>query len=161
LLPGLSLARWAASTASTGAAVHLPVLPETIATWSLAGESHLSDIEMAMIRPDAHLLRYYKAPDRSPIVFYVGLYGGRAGYDAGAHDPEVCYPAQGWQIMGARDVEVPLANGEALDAKLLDAHHGTNRRAVLYWFQPAARWPFSAAVEQLVRIYDAIAGRPQ
>jgi hypothetical protein len=32
---------------------------------------------------------------------------------------------------------------------------------VLHWFQPAARWPASAAVEQLARIFDAVAGRPQ
>jgi hypothetical protein len=32
---------------------------------------------------------------------------------------------------------------------------------VLYWFQPAGRWPGGAAVEQLLRIFDAIAGRPQ
>jgi len=161
LLPGLALARWTASSASTAAVVRLPTLPESIAGWTLSGESHISDIEMAIIRPDAHIVRWYQAPDRSPILLYVGLYGGRAGYDAGAHDPEVCYPAQGWQILGSRSVEVPLANGESLHAKLLDVHLGTDRQAVLYWFQPAARWPATAAIDQFLRILDAIAGRPQ
>ena len=161
LLPALALARWSASTAPNVASVRLPVLPEPIATWTLAAESQISAIEMAIVRPDAHLLRWYGAPDRSPMLLYVGLYGGRAGYDAGAHDPEVCYPAQGWQILGSRDVDVPLANGETLTAKLLDVHLGTERQAVLYWFQPAARWPATAAVDQFLRIFDAVAGRPQ
>jgi len=161
LLPGLALARWTASSASTAAVVRLPTLPESIAGWTLSGESHISDIEMAIIRPDAHIVRWYQAPDRSPILLYVGLYGGRAGYDAGAHDPEVCYPAQGWQIMGTRNVEVPLASDVKLHAKLLDVHKGAEREAVLYWFQPAGRWPGPASVEQLVRIFDAVAGRPQ
>ena len=161
LLPALALARWTSSPAASASDVGLPVFPEPIGNWALAGERELSEIEMAIISPDAHLLRGYEAPGRPPIVLYVGLYGGRAGYDVGAHDPEVCYPAQGWQIMGTRDVEIPLANGEKLNAKLLDAHKGAEREAVLYWFQPAGRWPELAAVEQLVRIFDALAGRPQ
>jgi hypothetical protein len=32
---------------------------------------------------------------------------------------------------------------------------------VLYWFQPAGRWPLGAALEQLARVLDALAGRPQ
>jgi EpsI family protein len=161
LLPALALARWTGSPAASASDVGLPRLPDPIGSWALAGEGHLSDTEMALISPDAHLVHGYQAPGRPPILLYIGLYGGRAGYDAGAHDPEVCYPAQGWQIMGTRDVEVALADGEKLHAKLLDVHKGAEREAVLHWFQPAARWPASAAVEQLARIFDAVAGRPQ
>jgi len=95
LLPAAALARWIGSPAGAPSDVRLPVLLDPIAAWTLAGESHLSSFEMSLIRPDAHLVRFYHAADRSPILLYVGLYGGRAGYDAGAHDPEVCFPAQG------------------------------------------------------------------
>jgi len=161
LLPALALARWTASAGAAGAPAGLPVLSEPIAAWTLSSESRLTDNEISIINPDAYLLRSYEAPERAPIVVYVGLYKGRAGYDAGAHDPEVCYPAQGWEIVRSRDVEVPLANGDTLHAKLLDAQKRSDRQTVLYWFQPAARWPAGAAAEQLLRIFDAIAGRPQ
>jgi hypothetical protein len=46
-------------------------------------------------------------------------------------------------------------------ARLLAAHRGSAKQSVLYWFQPAGRWPAGAAVEQLARVFDAVAGRPQ
>jgi EpsI family protein len=160
-LPALALARWLASGAMASAPIALPALPEAMGPWSLAVESRLSDEHLELIRPDAHLVRRYEAPGRTPLWLYVGLYAGRAGYDAGAHDPEVCYPAQGWEVVGSRSIDVPLGNDGTLRAKLLDAHHGTSRQAVLYWFQPAGRWPAGATAEQVLRIFDAMAGRPQ
>jgi hypothetical protein len=34
-------------------------------------------------------------------------------------------------------------------------------QAVLYWFQPASRWPKAGALEQLFQVFDAASGRPQ
>jgi EpsI family protein len=159
LLPALVQARWALGGAAASP-VAAPVFPQAIGPWVVAEEQHLSEEHRAMLTPDAHVWRRYAAPGRSAIWVYVAAYGGRSGYEGGAHDPEVCYPAQGWEIVNARDIEVPLERA-TLRAKLLEAHLGSYQQKVLYWFQPAARWPQGAAVEQLVRIVDAVANRPQ
>ena len=116
---------------------------------------------LAIIEPDAYLMRRYEAPGRTPIWIYVGVYAGRAGYGKGAHDPEVCYPAQGWEIQHSRLLDVPVSDSGTLRTKLLDVHLETRSEAVLYWFQPAKRWPGRLALEELLRVFDAIAGRPQ
>ena len=159
LVPALVQARWI-GFGGTGSPAALPTLPQTIGPWVVADERRLSEEHREMLMPDAHLWRLYAAPGRSPIWLYVAAYGGRTGYDGGAHDPEVCYPAQGWEIVASRDVDVPLGQA-TLRAKLLEAHQGGHEQKVLYWFQPAARWPQGAVVEQLARILDAIANRPQ
>jgi EpsI family protein len=159
LVPVLVQARWTAGGAA-GPPVALPTLPQAIGPWVVADEQRLSEQHQEMLMPDAHVWRLYEAPGRSPIWLYVAAYGGRTGYDGGAHDPEVCYPAQGWEIVDSRDVDVPLERA-TLRAKLLEAHQGGHEQRVLYWFQPAARWPRGAAVEQLARILDAVANRPQ
>jgi EpsI family protein len=161
LVPGLALGHWMASVGVESAPVRAPQLAARVGPWTLVREERLSAEHFAMLEPDAYLWRLYEAPGRHPIWAYVALYGGRAGYEAGAHDPEVCYPAQGWEIVGVRDASVPLANGERLRAKLLDAQQGAREQEVLFWFQPAQRWPGRASLEQLERVLDAVAGRPQ
>jgi len=166
LVPGLALLRWMASVGAPHAPLRPLELSATIGPWTLEQETELSAEHFAMLEPDAYLWRLYRAPGRSPVWVYVALYGGRAGYEAGAHDPEVCYPAQGWEIVGSRDIEIPLerrpaSNDGALRAKLLDAQQGSLEQAVVYWFQPAQRWPGGATAEQFSRLFDAMAGRPQ
>jgi EpsI family protein len=161
LVPGLVLARWLSGGGLEGAPLSLPVLSESLGPWKMAAERSMADSDVALLQPDAYFVRRYEAPGRTPIWAYVAMYASRAAYGKGAHDPEVCYPAQGWEIVGSRSVELPLSNQETLRVKLLDAQQSRSQQAVLYWFQPAQRWPASAAVEQLVRVFDALAGRPQ
>lgn len=161
LVPGLALARWMTSAGARGAEVRAPALEAQLGSWSYRQETQLSADHFAMLEPDAYLWRLYTAPSGGGIWVYAALYGGRAGYDAGAHDPEVCYPAQGWEILGARTASLPMPDGGRIVAKLLDAHQGAVSQKVLYWFQPAGRWPAAASLEQLARVGDAIAGRPQ
>jgi EpsI family protein len=161
LVPALALAGWQAAEGTGKAATSAPLLPDAIGPWTLVEEQRLSAEHFALLTPDAHLWRLYAAEGRAPIWAYVAVYAGRANYEAGAHDPEVCYPAQGWEILGSRPYGVSLAEGEILRARLLAAHRGSARQSVLYWFQPAGRWPAGAALEQLARVVDAVAGRPQ
>jgi hypothetical protein len=73
----------------------------------------------------------------------------------------VCYPANGWDLQGLRNLDVRLGNGESLTARLLLATQAGQEELVLYWFQPMDRWPRSGAWEQLLRAYDGFLGRPQ
>ncbi len=161
LVPALLMVRWSISNAGSAPVVHELRLPRQVGIWHATQEERLSDEIWSIIEPDAHLLRLYEAPDRRPIWIYVGLYGGRTGAGKTAHDPEVCFPAQGWEILERRSGDVPLPTGETLPATVLEAHLGVQHQTALYWFQPAARWPVGSAGEQLMRIYDAITGRPQ
>jgi EpsI family protein len=159
--PGLVLARWLSAGGLDAAPISLPALSDPIGPWQLAVETRMPDSDFALLEPDAYFVRRYEAPGRTPIWVYVAMYASRAAHGKGAHDPEVCYPAQGWEIVGSRSVEVPLSNRETLWAKQLETQHSNAQRAVLYWFQPANRWPAFAALEQGMRIIDAVFGRPQ
>jgi hypothetical protein len=48
-----------------------------------------------------------------------------------------------------------------LHGTLLRVHLESFEQAVLYWFQPAGRWPAPSALEELLRVFDAMLGRPQ
>jgi EpsI family protein len=137
-------------------------LPPQVEDWQLEADTPLEAEVLALIDPDSYAMRYYEAPGRTPVWLYVALYGGRAGYSKGAHDPEVCYPAQGWEVVRSRGIEIPVGDdGETFHATEIELAQGPLRELALYWFQPAGRWPAAPAPEQLFRVVDAIAGRPQ
>lgn len=161
LLPGAVLARWAATADATAALGPHWTLPARVGPWVAAEEARLDADAFAIVQPDAYVYRAYHAPGRTPIWLYVALYLGRASYGKGAHDPHVCYPAQGWEILESRPVALAVGGPAELHATRVHVHKNVREESVLYWFQPAGRWPRGAAVEQLLRVVDAVAGRPQ
>ncbi len=160
LVPALLLGRWSLG-AGEPPSVPPPSLPSRIGAWTATLEQTLDAEVLALIEPDEYRMQRYDAPDRPPIWLYVGIYAGRAGSGKGAHDPEVCYPAQGWDIEDSRAAVIPMEDGQDLHAQRLMFRRGLALEAVLYWFQPARRWPVSGGIEQLLRIRDALVGRPQ
>lgn len=136
-------------------------LPEQVGPWRLSRERPLDDAVWRQIRPDFHTFRLYEAVGRNPVAVYVGLYRGRAAREA-AHDPRICYPAQGWEILAEDTLHLELpGERERLRATALHLElDGTDREA-LYWFQPAGRWPGPYLSEQLRQIASGLLGSPQ
>src|SRR5262249_36016764 len=71
----------------------------------------------------------------------------------------VCYPAQGWDVVGLNDRALELPSGDRLHAHFLAATQGAAEELVLYWFQPPERWPAAPRVEPWPRAVDGLAGR--
>jgi EpsI family protein len=160
LLPALVLGRWMLA-AGESVQVPEPLLPAVVEPWSATRDEALGEEVLELIEPDAHLMRLYEADGRTPIWVYVGVYAGRAGTGKSAHVPEACYPAQGWEALSSESLDLHLASGEELTVQKLEFHREAAREKVLYWFQPAGRWPVGGALEQLLRVVDSVQGRPQ
>lgn len=132
-------------------------IPARLGDFQLVREAELPEDVRAMIAPDAYSLRLYETPARAPVWLYVAFYSGAGA--SGAHDPNVCYPAQGWDVVGLRERALGLRSGESLRVRGLAATRGPSEELVLYWFQPPERWPASARFEPFLRALDGLAGR--
>ena len=161
LVPGAGLGSWTLAVGRQDATDAPLILPERIGPWTRTLDNELEPDVIAMIEPDAYVLRLYEAPERPSIWLYAALYGGRSGYGKGSHDPEVCYPAQGWEVFEARGVRIPVDGSERFYAQTLGVQRLNRESTVLYWFQPAWRWSRTPAVEEIGRLLDALLGRPQ
>jgi EpsI family protein len=159
-IPGLILVQWN-RTSEPGPDFANMALDEKVGEWKATQDLQLDTEVLELIDPDHYFMRLYQAPGRLPIWLYVGIYGGRAGYAKGAHDPKNCYPAQGWEITATRYVDLPVGNSETLVAKSMDVVKSGRTEAVVYWFQPATRWPSDPLSEQLWIVVDAVTGSPQ
>jgi EpsI family protein len=161
LLPALVLAHWSAATRRPGGLASPLSLPREVGSWKAVTEERLAPETLAIVEPDAYLMRRYEAPGRTEIWAYVAVYAGRFGYGKGAHDPMICYPALGWEILDTRALDVAVGGSEKLGAELVSVHKGISKRAAVYWFQPAGRWPVNSPREHLLRVFDTLAGEPQ
>ncbi len=54
-----------------------------------------------------------------------------------------------------------MGTSDRMHTTLLEVHNANRKQGVLYWFQPAGRWPTANAAEQLLLLLDALSGRPQ
>jgi EpsI family protein len=173
LVPGAYLNGWLTFGEAAPASLDFGV-PARVGAWTAASEDRLDARSESILEPSAYVLRRYEASGRNPVYLYVAFYSDRAGSAKGAHDPEICYPSSGWDRVGAESLELPAfassggeapasgrAASETFRAKLLDMRRGRAQELVLYWFQPAERWPGNEVLEELIYVFDAVAGRPQ
>src|SRR4051794_13607360 len=69
--------------------------PSEIETWSMSGNSSLSDEVAAVLKADDYLLRQYRNQDGKSADFFVAYYKTqRAGESM--HSPKNCLPGSGW-----------------------------------------------------------------
>ncbi len=111
------------------------------------------------LAPDAYRWSRYETEAGRSVSVYIAFYSGVLS--TGAHDPAVCYPAQGWEITAAREADIPMGGAELLRARRLEVRLDGREERVLYWFQPVGRWPRSPWLEQLLRIGDSVLGTPE
>jgi EpsI family protein len=111
----------------------LPVesFPRDVAEWS-GGPDRQFDAMFRRYAPTAAAVdRIYTRPDGTGVNLVLVT----ATDNVGIHDPQVCFPLQGWQIDDVRTVSV---SGDS--ASIMTATRGADSLRVLYWkTAPTAR----------------------
>lgn len=161
LLPGLLLVYWNARSAGAARPFDEHIIGQRLGGRVIGDVRVWSKEIIEVVRPDQYLLRRYDAPGRAPIWTYVAFYYGVGKLGAGAHDPALCYPAQGWDVLDSQTITIPLEDGTELDAEFMRALREGRQQLVLHWVQPANRQPAVWAKEQILRIGDALSGEDQ
>ncbi len=134
-------------------------LPDRIAAYRQIRDEKLGGEIVSMLEPESYTMRLYGDDQDSFVWLYFAIYSGSDS--TGAHDPAVCYPAQGWDTSAPTELELETADGERMAVKTIAATLGGREERVLYWFQPASRWPTTTPREQILRMIDGLAGRSQ
>jgi EpsI family protein len=114
---------------------------------------------LAKIQPEVYLLQSFNAPGEEPVWVYAAFYTGYG--TTGAHSPATCYPSQGWDVSRAHDREVALEVDDSLVVQQFRVTQNRTDQRVVYWFQPAIRWPQGGVAERALLVYDALRGRKE
>jgi len=84
------------------------------------------------------LLRIYYRNVNMPVIVYVGFYGSLAAVME-VHNPERCYPGQGWTILSTGKTAMGLFRDKQIPAQEIIVGKNGNRRLVRWWYNAGSR----------------------
>jgi EpsI family protein len=101
--------------------------------WKKAGRGSLSARIVEELDLDDYIFQTYTRQNDS-VTVYAGCYfsGKKVG---AAHDPQVCYPGQGWKLSGKEQRRHQLKSQEDLEYSRIVAEMEGIREEIVYWFQ--------------------------
>lgn len=103
------------------------------------------------------LSRTYVSSRGERIMLSVA-YGGDQSDGTRAHRPEVCYPAQGFQVEGSQVSDLQLPTGNRLHVRRLVAHQGARHEPITYWVMVGDRVATSSSEQKLAQLRFGVQG---
>jgi EpsI family protein len=85
-------------------------------------------------------------------------YGGDQSDGTSAHKPEVCYPAQGFQVDASRRGVLELADGTRVAVRDLTTHLGARHEPITYWIVVGDGSVASGTEQKLVQLRYGLRG---
>ena len=112
-------------------ATSLSSLPSRVDAWT-AVDIEMDTAVVDMLRADFNVQRAYRHPVGNLVFVYLGYYGTARG-GTPEHVPDVCYPAQGWDIV--RDETREIGRGGALSLREFVVRRDGEERLVHFWYR--------------------------
>ena len=103
------------------------------------------------------LSRTYVNANGERIMLSVA-YGGDQSDATRAHRPEVCYPAQGFQIVSSGNGQVQLPDGRSLPVRQLVAKAAGRVEPITYWVMVGDRPTVSGTQQKLAQLSYSMRG---
>ncbi len=110
----------------------LSMFPREFGEWT-STDLGFSDVVYDELAADDTLVREYRRADESPVWFVI-IYHENSRY--GAHDPMVCYRAQGWDIRNEGTTGLTRGSG-GFNANWALVSEGGRERLTFYWWYTA------------------------
>ena len=112
------------------------VVPYQIEGWS--GVDGRFDPIYGADPSDTRLLRVYRQGAEPPVILYVGFFRELATI-LDIHTPELCYPAEGWEILHSKKFVAGNFRGEQIQTKQILVDKVGSRRLVIWWYNAGSR----------------------
>jgi EpsI family protein len=130
--------------------------PVQVGNWSQRGaDSVLDEPTLKVLRASDYLLRDYRRNDGSLANLYVGYYASQKD-GATFHSPLNCLPGSGWNLTepGKRMITTP--QGYSFEANQYVIENGTQRLAMIYWYQGRGRMVASEYWGKVYTVIDSV-----
>ena len=131
------------------------LFPRSFGSWAID-----TRMPVQLISPDTQavldklynqtLTRTYVNAEGQRIMLSVA-YGGDQSDATRAHRPEVCYPAQGFQILGSSVQQLPI-EGRSLRVRQLLSKLGSRVEPISYWITVGERIALSGTEQKLAQL---------
>jgi len=126
--------------------------PYTLGEWKgedLEYPDWLSD----ELKAEELIMREYEDKDGNNLMLYAGFFTYRKS--TSTHNPDVCYPAQGWKIEKKDIVKLDI-DGRSYPVAERIISKNLNRQVVLFWYQVKDKTITNKIKHQMLIIKDAL-----
>jgi EpsI family protein len=139
------------------------VIPKAFGTWSLlpanVGGVINPQAQEALDRLYSQIVsRVYRDSETGRTVMLSVAYGEEQNKQSQVHLPEVCYPAQGFQMRHSRNDQL-VAQGTEIPIKRLEASLGNRNEPITYWIRIGDQLVRGGLEQKLTTIREGFAGR--
>jgi len=153
LVVGLLVNSWAYLGEAHVDRKSLKDFPTQIDTWSrLGADTQLDEPTMKVLRASDYVLRDYRRTDGLQANLYVGYYASQKD-GATFHSPLNCLPGSGWVLTEPAKRTITTPQGFSFQANQYVIQNGSQRVAMIYWYQGRGR---TVASEYWGKIYTVI-----
>lgn len=135
-------------------------IPYEISGWVGEDTSALAVSEEQTLKLDKYIRRSYRRNDQS-VFAYMGFWKHQTGdHQAAKHSPALCLPANGWKIIEAGKVVLPLSDSVSVTANSILAEKNGSLNLFYYWFYAGNDF-YAEEWQSLMRISfsNLVAGR--
>lgn len=131
--------------------------PDQLGDWS--GRTYLLDPDIErVLGADDYINAIYVHPQSSgPVSFFSAWYVSQTSGE-GLHSPEVCLPADGWEIFSLeqRRVAFPEATYGSFEVNRAVIQKGLDKQLVYYWFEQRGRRMTNDISAKMVVVWDEL-----
>ena len=127
--------------------------PQQLGNWSQVGtDAELDAPTLKVLRASDYLMRNYRRTDGLLGSIYVGYYASQRD-GATYHSPLNCLPGSGWVLSDAAKITITTPEGSTFVANQYFIQSGSNRVAMIYWYQGRGR---ALASEYWGKVYTVL-----
>lgn len=137
------------------------IFPKAFGSWRID-----ANLPVSIVSPDVEALlktlyaqtvsRTYVGPQGERIMLSVA-YGGDQSDATRAHRPDVCYPAQGFEILSNSEVRIDIGQAE-LPVRHMLAKLGQRTEPVTFWFVVGEHVAVSGQQQKLAQLRYGVRG---
>lgn len=153
LLVGLLVNSWAYLGEAHVDRKSLKDFPQEMGSWRKRGQdAQIDEPTMKVLRATDYLLRDYQRNDGAVANLYVGYYASQRD-GASYHSPLNCLPGSGWNLTEPAKRTITTPQGLSFQANQYVIQNGSQRLAMIYWYQGRGR---RVASEYWGKVYTVI-----
>lgn len=134
----------------------LQLLSTDLGDWRTMSQEELETATAEILQPDDYLFRF-ETNDKlhtEASLFIAYFKSQRTGH--APHTPKNCLPGHGWTPSDMGTIQLPVSPGRTLQANYYTIAKGSEKSAVIYWYQTASRSVANEYIAKLFLIHDAI-----
>ena len=127
--------------------------PQQVGNWNQVGaDGQLDAPTLKVLRASDYLLRNYRRTDGRVATLYVGYYASQRDGST-YHSPLNCLPGSGWTLSQPGRITLTTPAGSSFVANQYFIQSGSDRFAMIYWYQGRGR---AVASEYWGKVYTVL-----